>query len=96
MRWFKRKLASWVNDYNNEPKAQLEVGSTRLISGRDQIESEPILNFKIYSAVGGKVVEFRLYDRKNDQSFGTTYVITNDQDFGTAISKIATLEMLKK
>jgi hypothetical protein len=54
-----------------------------------------VLNFKVYSAVGGKVVEFRRYDRHKDRNDTTTYIITNDQDFGDRIAKIATMEKLK-
>jgi hypothetical protein len=54
-----------------------------------------VLNFKVYSAVGGKVVEFRRYDRHKDRNDTTTYIITNDQDFGERIAKIAMIENLK-
>ena len=94
MRWLKRKLAKWVNDYNNnEPKRE----RTQLISSEEasQPGSDPILHFKVYSAVGGRVVEFRYYDRKMDRNHTTTYIITNEQDFGERISKIATLEVMK-
>lgn len=93
MRWLKRKLAKWVNDYNNEPKLAREG---MILSGDgDSVSSEPILNFKVFPAVGGRVVEFRYYDRKMDRSHTTTYIITNEQDFGERISKIATLEVMK-
>ena len=93
MIWLKRKLAKWVNDYNNEPKPSRELV---LSADSESVGSEPILNFKIFPAVGGRVVEFRYYDRKIDRSHTTTYIITNDQDFGERISKIATMEILKQ
>ena len=92
MKWFKRKLAKWVNEYNNEPKPSRELV---LSADSESVGSEPILNFKVFPAVGGRVVEFRYYDRKIDRSHTTTYIITNDQDFGERISKIATLEVMK-
>ena len=92
MRWLKRKLAKWVNEYNNEPKPSRELV---LSADSESVGSEPILNFKIFPAVGGRVVEFRYYDRKIDRSHTITYIITNDQDFGERISKIATLEVMK-
>ena len=93
MRWLKRKLAKWVNDYNNEPKIARE--GLVLTADSDSVSSDPILNFRVFSAVGGRVVEFRYYDRKIDRNHTTTYIITNDQDFGERIAKIATLESLK-
>lgn len=92
MRWLKRKLAKWVNEYNKEPKPSRELV---LSADSESVGSEPILNFKVFPAVGGRVVEFRYYDRKIDRSHTTTYIITNDQDFGERISKIATLEVMK-
>jgi hypothetical protein len=92
MRWLKRKLAKWVNEYNNEPKPSRELV---ISADSESVGSEPILNFKVFPAVGGRVVEFRYYDRKIDRSHTTTYIITNDQDFGERISKIATLEVMK-
>jgi len=58
-------------------------------------DDNPILNFRVFSAVGGQVVEFRRYDRKTDRSDTSTYIITKDDDFGEKISKIANLELLK-
>lgn len=92
MRWLKRKLAKWVNEYNNEPKPSREG---ILVGEQDSVSSDSILNFRVFSAVGGRVVEFRHYDRKMDRNHTTTYIITNDQDFGERISKIATLEVMK-
>lgn len=92
MRWLKRKLAKWVNEYNNELKPSRELV---LSADSDSVSSDPILNFRVFSAVGGRVVEFRHYDRKMDRNHTTTYIITNDQDFGERISKIATLEVMK-
>ena len=92
MKWLKRKLRNWINDYDNEV-------SMKLTASRDveaQVcDAEPILNFRVFSAVGGSVVEFRRYDRKTDRNDTTTYIITKDQDFGDKISKIANMEMLK-
>lgn len=93
MRWLKRKLAKWVNDYNKELKPARE--GLVLSADSESVGSDPILNFKVFPAVGGRVVEFRYYDRKIDRSHTTTYIITNDQDFGERISKIATLEVMK-
>ncbi len=94
MKWLKRLVANWAQQ-GSEENAKVSRG---LVTSRDSeavCGDEPILNFKVYSAVGGKVVEFRRYDRHKDRNDSTTYIITNDQDFGERISKIATMEKLK-
>ena len=96
MKWFKRMLWRW----QQEGREIIESNSkpSRLVASEDSesVGGDPILNFKIYSAIGGKVVEFRQYDRHKDRNFHQTYIITNDQDFGERISKIATMEILKQ
>jgi hypothetical protein len=65
MKWLRRKLRTWVLDDSPD-----EIGKQLCISSRenDCIEGEPVLNFKVYNAIGGKVVEFRYYDRVKDRS----------------------------
>lgn len=97
MKWFKKMLWRWTYQ-GQELEEQNAKFSRGLVTSRDSeavCGDEPVLNFKVYSAVGGKVVEFRRYDRKTDRNDTTTYIITNDQDFGDRISKIATMEKLK-
>jgi len=95
MKWFKKLVAGWAREGRNYEEDCKEP--SRLISTAESssINDDPVLNFKVYSAVGGKVVEFRRYDRKSDRNDSTTYIITNDQDFGDRIAKIATMEQLK-
>ena len=96
MKWLKKALWRWTYQ-GRELEEKTSRPSNRLV-GSDECETisdEPVLNFKVYTAVGGKVVEFRRYDRKSDRNDSTTYIITNDQDFGERIAKIATMEKLK-
>jgi hypothetical protein len=96
MNWFKKMVVRWVrDDWENSNK----IGRHEIVATRD-VESvsdaEPILNFRIFSAVGGRVIEFRRYDRQRDRHDTQTYIITNEQDFGERIAKIATMEHLKQ
>lgn len=91
-KWLRRKLKSFLQEDHEE---QAKLGSSVLVKESDSINSDPVLNFRVYSAVGGKVVEFSSYDRRTDRRNSTTYIITNEQDFGERISKIATMENLK-
>lgn len=95
VKWFKKKVIRWVReDWDNFRKeGELQIVATRDVEAIS--DAEPILNFRVFSAVGGKVVEFRRYDRQRDRHDTQTYIITNEQDFGERIAKIATLEVLK-
>ena len=100
MNWFKRMVVKWVReDWDNARQEQADCyPSPKLMSAsvntRD-VNSDPTLQFKIYSAIGGKVVEFSRYDRQKDRSFHDIYIIGKDEDFGEKIAKIAMLENLK-
>lgn len=97
MKWFKKLIAKWADQGQNYVEVDSKVTRGRLISRDDcdAVSDDPILHFKVFTAVGGKVVEFRRYDRHNDRNDSTTYIITNDQDFGDRIAKIAMMENLK-
>ena len=101
MNWFKRMVIKWVREdwdnARNTPQQDCYTSSklsSNSINGRD-VSSDPTLQFKIYNAIGGKVVEFSRYDRKSDRAFHDIYIISKDEDFGNKIAKIAMLEVLK-
>jgi hypothetical protein len=102
MNWFKRIVVKWVReDWDNArdqaddcwPRPKLGRG-VNTVSTRD-VGSDPTLQFKIYNAIGGKVVEFSRYDQKSDRHHHDIYIIGRDEDFGDKIAKIAMLETLK-
>jgi hypothetical protein len=97
MNWFKKMVIRWVRE-DWDSASQKNCISEKLVASRDVepvAESDPILNFRVFSAVGGKIVEFRRYDRQRDRHETQTYIITNEQDFGDRIAKIATMESIK-
>ena len=100
MNWYKRMVVKWVReDWDNARHEQdcyptPNLSAMNTISTRD-VNSDPTLQFKVYNASGGKVVEFSRYDRKSDRHNHDIYIISKNEDFGEKIAKIATLESLK-
>lgn len=97
MNWLKLKLRNWVLSAHDESEriySNSKLSSNSIVSTRD-VNSDPTLQFKVYNAIGGKVVEFSRYDRQKDRHFHDIYIIGKDEDFGEKISKIAMLEVLK-
>jgi hypothetical protein len=96
MNWLKLKLRDWLNSARDICISEnyATVSPKNMIGGRD-ISTEPTLHFKVYNAVGGKIVEFSRYDRKTDNSQHQIYIIGKDEDFGEKIAKISTLEVLR-
>ena len=95
MKWLRNKVIKWVKEDWDSPREDRSVGIRSRDFDATPYEEDPILNFRVFSAVGGQVVEFRRYDRKTDRSESTTYIIHKDDDFGEKIAKVANLEMLK-
>jgi hypothetical protein len=65
-------------------------------SDRGIDQPERAIQFTVYQANGGRVIETRRYDRQKDRHTNGLYVITSEMDFGREIDKIITMEALKQ
>jgi hypothetical protein len=95
------KLFRWVNNYGSNTLIDNDIsisnrgrGISTKISSSDGIAKEG-MNFTIHPAAGGYILEYRVYDRKNDRSDNKLHIINHDQDLGESIGKIVTLEILR-
>lgn len=91
MKWLKRKVKNWLFEEDN-------YGASKVVSVRDisnNVEGEPVLNFRIYSANNGKIIEFSKYDLLKDRTQRSVYVCQPDDDIGEKISKYVNLELLR-
>jgi hypothetical protein len=101
-RWLMKKLvegSEFEKRQSQERESAISVDrlSNSLISkGTPSIDQpERAIQFTVYNANGGRVIETRRYDRQKDRNHNGLYVITSDQDFGHEIDKIITMESLK-
>ena len=53
------------------------------------------MNFVVYRANGGMMVEYNRYDDRKDQHYCELHIVHPDEDLGAALSKIVTFESLK-
>lgn len=99
MNWFKNMICRWVrDDWENvriSKAARAYQGEISKIGGSNSPDC-PSINFQIYPATGGNVVEINYYDEKADKMYKALHIIPSDQDLGDGISKIITFEMLKR
>ena len=95
MNWLKRKIINWLKDSHPEELGYANQANIAVKEVPRSLDANASLNFTVYNAIGGKVVEFRRYDRHNDRSDFAVYIIGKDEDFGQKISKIATLEVMR-
>lgn len=94
MNWLKRKIRRWLDSEQDGIEPPYAIAKNSIVSSRD-VGSDPTLQFKIYNAIGGKVVEFSRYDHQKDRHHHDIYIIGKNEDFGEKIAKIAMLESLK-
>lgn len=96
MNWFKKRIIKWLKEDNSADIGYANAPTLKASREGNALNSDATLNFTVYNAIGGKVVEFRRYNRHIDRSDTTIYVVGKDEDFGQKISKIATLEIMKE
>ena len=107
MNWFKRMIVGWVReDWEN---ASMELPSKESmalnkISGRglsvrsnsDSIDGHAGLNITVMPAIGGKIITFRHYDRRKDDTNYRHYVIPDELDFERELGKMITMESIRQ
>ena len=99
MKWLKRWFANkcreaWEESRDMPEEVYATQPSNRLIA-RSDIDSEEGLSITVRSAIGGRIVTFRHYDRKTDRSYHRLYVVPEDQDFERELGKMITLESIR-
>ena len=58
-------------------------------------DDDSVINFKVYGANGGKIVEAGRYNDKHDQERIKLYIIDENEDFAESLSRIVTMEYLR-
>ncbi len=94
MKWLKRKLRKWVREAEEDYSGEKGM-SVSSIDSTNSPDTDPVLTFRIYSAVNGQILEFRRYDRKSDRNDNSTYLIPKDESVGEYVNKCLSMEMLK-
>jgi len=99
-RWiYKMSEEAWYQHQqsNNEFHNIRGAKSLAIGSGSPSIDQpDRAIQFTVYNANGGRVIETRRYNTKTDRNTNGLYVITSDQNFGNEIDKIITMEALKQ
>jgi hypothetical protein len=91
MRFFKNWFAKMCREAWENSRVVEVAPSTKASRSIDSSG----MNFTVYRANGGHVVETRQYDRKRDENNNSLHIITDDKDLGEEIGKIITFERLK-
>jgi hypothetical protein len=101
MKW----LDNWILKHAKRIRQRNETGAgiSRIESSVGIINDDRVsigsskhrMNFVVYRANGGMMVEYNRYDDRKDQHHCELHIIHPDQDLGEALGKIVTFESLK-
>jgi hypothetical protein len=103
--WFARKCKwAWEHNLRDEslvrddhiniitPKSHRGVAigkdSTRSLNGHG-------MNFTLYRAVGGHILETNRYDERTDRRHNELYMIDEERDFATQVAQAIMIESVK-
>lgn len=95
-RWLINSLKNAVAEEQKERSEMNSIKGLTIGPNTRQLDSDKGIRFQIYKASGGFVVETSMYDRQRDRHHQSLHIITDDQDLGSAIGKIITMETLKQ
>ena len=101
--WFKKKVISWVredwdsasNKRSNRGQRGIEENTIGTVASSSRLQQNG-MNFTLYSASGGYIMEYNTYNHNTDLRYRALHIIPSDQELGQGIAHIITLEMLKK
>lgn len=96
MGWLKNKIRHWLTTNDSDEYGMNVLSSSKRRRTIESQISSHGMNFTIYSANGGYVLEYTVYDPKKDENEYTLHIIDSNTDLGEGISHIITYEMLKK
>lgn len=78
--------------YQESRNIKMQIGAALKMS---EPEGEDRVSFELSTAVGGKILNVRRYDRRTDRHETTTYVVPNGENLSERIVKILDLESFK-
>ena len=99
MKWLKQKLFKWTTegrDLQEKGYAQLSIKDSVPVRSSKIGNSANRMNFSVYKASGGHIVEFSTYDENTDRHYESLHIISSEEDFGDALGKLVFMECLKK
>ena len=92
----------WVTSDENLYRDDVPQPSYGTIGGSNKVRPGSIaddtngMNFTVYNATGGKVIQFSIYDKQRDRHISSLYVVTDRENLGEELAQIITKESLTR
>lgn len=98
-----RRLVKWsISSDANAPEPEEATSYQGHGSGLKSMNANGLndrnngMNFTVFNATGGKVIQFATYDPVRDRHQSNLYVVTDREDLGEEIAMIITRESLTR
>jgi hypothetical protein len=88
IRWLNKKFNRYLKD---DSKYATEAISPTKTSNLNSYG----MNFTVYKANGGFIIEYHYYDKHRDRSENKLHIVTEDKDLGEELGKIISFETLR-
>jgi hypothetical protein len=98
MKWLDNWILKRAKYLRNRDDAIVSIGRAEVSIKEDSANigtSRHRMNFTVYRANGGMMVEYNRYDDRRDQHCCELHIVHPDENLGDALSKIVTFESLK-
>ena len=101
MKWLDNWILKRAKYLRNRNETMVSIDRTEHSIGIVMKDSASIgsnrhrMNFTVYRANGGMMVEYNRYDDRKDQHHCELHIVHPDEDLGAALGKIVTFESLK-
>jgi hypothetical protein len=98
MNWLDNWILKRAKHIRNRSETIKSIGRAELSMTEDRPSigsSRHRMNFTVYRANGGVLVEVNRYDERKDQHYCELHIVTPDEDLGASLGKIVTFEGLK-
>lgn len=83
----------WPLSTNKAKSKYTSIGSANSNSLDDHNNG---MNFTVYSAIGGKIIQIKHYDTATDRTKSSLYIITDKENLGEELGQIITVESLSR
>lgn len=90
-----RKFVNWAQNQSDSDAAVQCSPYNTAVSGSSRL-SDGGMNFTIYNAVGGKVIQCNTYNASLDKTRTSLYVIGEKEDLANELGQIITVESLSR
>lgn len=94
-----RKLVGWAHTETLVAEASPYMSQTKgsPISSNNTIsDRNPGLNFTVYGASGGKVIQVHSYDTRTDRVISNLHIVTDNENLGEELALIITRESISR